>query len=85
MRKQVGIGQLMRIVGIALCFDTVVRRLAVLQALHAAPVRERQQKMVDVVVMRAVERIGLTHQFVELSQQRGAAGSSPQDALKPYR
>jgi hypothetical protein len=39
--QQVGIGQLMGVVGVAFFFNAIVRRLTMLQAVLSAAVRER--------------------------------------------
>ena len=43
-----------------------------LQALAAGYVREREQEMVDVVVVRGVKRIGFAHQVAQFRQRRRA-------------
>ncbi len=70
MRQQVRLRQLVGVVGKALFAHPVVRRLPVLQPFAAGNVRKRQQKVVDVVVVRCVQRIGLAHQVAHLRQQR---------------
>jgi hypothetical protein len=57
--EQVGLGELVGVVGEALFADAVVGGLAVLEAFAAGDVREREEEVVDVVVARVVGGAGL--------------------------
>jgi hypothetical protein len=76
VREQVGLGELVAVVGEAFFADAVVGGLAVLEAFAAGYVGEREQEVVDVVVMRVVDGAGLADEVVELGEQAGRSFES---------
>ena len=72
--EEVGLGELVGVVGEAFFADAVVGGLAVLEAFAAGDVREGEEEVVDVVVVRLVGGAGLADEVVE--SRRGAAGRS---------
>ena len=71
MRQQIGLAQLVHVVGKSLFAHAVVRRLAVLQPYASGHIGKREQEMVDAIMMRAVDRIGLAHQVAQGRQHGG--------------
>jgi hypothetical protein len=69
--EQVGVPELMGVIGEALFAHAVVGGLAVLEALAAGGVAEREQEVVLVVVVRLVHRAGFTDEVIDLSESRG--------------
>ncbi len=71
MGEQVGLAELVGVVGEALLADAVVGGLAVLEALAAGDVGEREQEVVGVVVVRLVLGVGLADEGVDLGEGLG--------------
>jgi len=70
--EEIGLGELAVGAGVVALADAVVGGLAVLKALAAGDVREREQKVVGVVVVRAVHRGGFANEVGDLGEELGA-------------
>ena len=77
MREEVRFGELVLGVGEAFLADAVVGGLAVLEAFAAGDVRESEEEVVLVVVVRFVEGVGLADEVADLGEDARGGGWSP--------
>ena len=68
MRKEVGVAELLGVIGETLLVDPIIGGLAVFKALTAGGVGEGEEQVVLVVVVILIERVGFTDEIRDFGE-----------------